>query len=153
MKKEKSKILPIILGLSSLIALVLFVFLPIGSSTFGSITGYNSIFGITQNISNLKLYFNGVNGVGLTMFIFFILSALLSGLLGYYKRSLYIVSCLIEVILIIFLFTYHSTWAVKTIPPVGYFDHLEIGVGPIISAIIMIIHALADLVAFKLAKK
>lgn len=152
MRKEKKDInlFAIILGVSTLVALIMFLFLNVAVYEYQDIgiQGYKSIFGIST-INNLK--FKYVNGIGLTIFILLILDALISGILGSYKRGFYIVSLIINLILIYFMFTYHSTWVLLNISNTTM-RIFKIGAGQIVSGIIMCLHGILNLVAFNLAK-
>lgn len=154
MRKEKKSIniFAIALGVSAVLALILFLFLNVAGNNFGSVMGFNSVFGVKTTLSSgASVRFNTVNGVGISMFILFLASAVLSGFLGNYKRAFYIVTAVVDVALIIMIFTYHSSWLHLNLSN-GYLNVVDIGAGLIVSGIIMILHAIASLVAFKFAE-
>ncbi len=153
MRKEKKSInlFAMILGISAIAALLLFLFLNIAGNNFGKIQGYNSVFGITTTfLDGYKIKFSGINGVGLTVFILFLVTALFSGIFGNYKRGFFIASTIADIAIAIMLFTYHSSW-IRLNCATNRITSIGIDVGIILPGIIIIVHAIANLVAFKLA--
>lgn len=160
MRKEKNNVnLPaIILGVAAILALLLFIVAPVaqvGGIFNCGIQGYSSIFGISQKLSGKliehKLSFQTVNGVGISLLILYVLTAVFSGCFSKYGRGFFIASTIIDIAIAILVFTYHSSWV-----KINFHDskiiELYPGWGQMISGIIICVHAIGNLVAYKLAK-
>ncbi len=159
MRKEKNNTnLPaIILGIAAILALLLFVVAPVaqvGGIFNCGIQGYSSIFGITQKLSGdligQKLNFQTVNGVGISLLILYILTVAFSGFFSKYNRGFFIASVIVDIVIAILVFTYHSSW-VKINFHNSKVIELYPGWGQMISGIIICVHAIGNLVAYKLA--
>ncbi len=159
MRKEKNNAnLPaIILGVAAVLALFLFVVAPVaqvGGMFNCGLQGYSSIFGITQKLSGKliehTLNFQTVNGVGISLLILYVLTAVFSGVFSKYSRGFFVASVVIDVAIAILVFTYHSSWV-----NLNYHDSKIIdlypGWGQMISGLIICVHAIGNLVAYKLA--
>lgn len=158
--KTKQNKLSLILGLSIIVVVLIFLFCSVSYAHngvyYGPIRGFNSVFGIQTSIhgslNDFTLKFHTFNGVGMSLLILFLLSGISCGYLSKYERGFHIFATVLDVIIIVLLFTYHSSWVKLNITQnIKVLGQLQVGVGQIIAACLMIVHAIATIVAFNLA--
>ncbi len=161
MKKNGSKtnICLLILGLMTLLTLVIVLFAPIATPNGynGSVNGLSSIFGMdftVYRISGSALTFkvHPVNGWGLAMLIMIALSMISSGFLAKYGRGWWIFAAILSLLSLIVLSIYSNSWVYDNISG-GTRVHFEGGWGLVLGVIVLAIHCIGCLVAFKLNKK
>lgn len=160
MSKERKSInkVAIVLGIIAIISFASFLLFDVsyvnGIYDTG-IKGFNSIFGISQTISGtggkFSLKFTTVNGIGITLLLLFLLSAILSGWFSNYGKGYYIAAIIVDLIIIILTFTYCSSWVKLNISSSKVLNNLNVGFGQITSGVLMCIHLIGCGVGYKLA--
>ena len=154
--KKEFFLFQMILAALGIIALVLFLVLPVAyinnGIQDGGVNGISSIFGVVVSISGQAVTFSSVNGVGLTILILALLASVLTGFMTKYGRGFLIVSSVLLLAAVILTCTYHTSWLFLN--GGGQFPRPEwqCGGGQVTAAALMIVQMIGNIVLFRLLK-